>query len=73
MSIPVGCQCGKTVWAPPAAANQTILCSRCGTPLHVPVPELETLLDIPILTVLPLIPRAAAAGLAARASRARRA
>jgi hypothetical protein len=49
MSIPVECRCGETEWAPPAAANQTIRCSRCGTALRVPVPEVETLLDIPIL------------------------
>ena len=72
MSIPVGCQCGKTVWAPPSAANQSILCSRCGTVLHVPVPELETLLDIPVLSVLPLTHRAAS-GPDFRASLARRA
>jgi hypothetical protein len=73
MSIPVGCLCGKTVWAPPAAANQTILCSRCGTVLRVPVPELETLHEIPVLAGPPLAPRATSFDPAPRATHALRA
>jgi hypothetical protein len=70
MSIPVACRCGKTVWAPPADANQTIVCSRCGTSLRVPVPELETQYEITVLAGPPLSSRAASFESSARALRA---
>jgi hypothetical protein len=57
MSIPVQCKCGQSLRARAETANQRIVCPRCGTALRVPVPELETLLDVPTLTGPPFMPR----------------